>query len=119
MFHVTGFKQATFPHQGSLYQVETRARVIIFDIAAFESKKALQRRSSSFVPHPVDHNSRSLSKEHVGLISWPENFYKPMEADQNPYEIDQQASSLSARAMQLSIYGSMVLSVYLFFEFMM
>ncbi|XP_058184288.1 sodium/hydrogen exchanger 7 isoform X4 [Rhododendron vialii] len=104
----SGFKQTTFPHHGSLYQVETRARVIIFDIAAFESKKALQRRSSSFVPHPVDHTSRSLSKEHVGLMSWPENFYKPMETDQNPDEIDQQASSLSARAMQLSIYGSMV-----------
>ncbi|KAK9277152.1 hypothetical protein L1049_006691 [Liquidambar formosana] len=98
--------RASFSHQGSSYHVETRSRVIIVDIAAFEAHGALQRRSSSLLPHSVDQTPRSLSRE--GLMSWPENFYKPRQHDQNPEGTDQQASSLSARAMQLSIFGSMV-----------
>ena len=41
---------ASFSRQRSWYQVETRARVIIFDIAAFEVDSAPQRSSSSLVP---------------------------------------------------------------------
>ncbi|KAK4597004.1 hypothetical protein RGQ29_014858 [Quercus rubra] len=97
---------ASFSHQGSSYQVETRARVIIFDMSALEADNALQQRSSS-VPHSADHSHRSLSRE-LGLMSWPENLYKRMQHKQNPDGIDRQANSLSAKAMQLSIFGSMV-----------
>ncbi|KAK7848722.1 sodium/hydrogen exchanger 7 [Quercus suber] len=97
---------ASFSHQGSSYQVETRARVIIFDMSALEADNALQQRSSS-VPHSADHSHISLSRE-LGLMSWPENLYKRMQHKQNPDGIDRQANSLSAKAMQLSIFGSMV-----------
>ncbi|XP_030959880.1 sodium/hydrogen exchanger 7 isoform X3 [Quercus lobata] len=96
----------SFSHQGSSYQVETRARVIIFDMSALEADNALQQRSSS-VPHSADHSHRTLSRE-LGLMSWPENLNKRMRHKQNPDGIDRQANSLSAKAMQLSIFGSMV-----------
>ncbi|XP_059445682.1 sodium/hydrogen exchanger 8 isoform X1 [Corylus avellana] len=99
----SGTTGASFSHQGCRYLVETRARVIIFDIAAFEADRALQQRPSFLVPSSADHLHRPLSREHVSLMSWPENFY-----NQNPEETDRKANSLSARAMQLSIYGSMV-----------
>lgn len=105
---ITGTKGASFSHRGSSYLVETRSRVIIFDIAAFESDRTLIRGPSSFVSPVVDHPHRSPSGEHSGFMSWPEHFQKA-----NPEGIDQQANSLSARAMQLSIYGSMVCSVSL------
>ncbi|KAF3430996.1 hypothetical protein FNV43_RR25726 [Rhamnella rubrinervis] len=105
----TDTKGASFSHQGSCYLVETRARVIIFHIAAFESDSKLLRRPSSFLAHSGDLPSTSLSQEHGGLMSWPENFYKPMQNKESSEAVDQQeANSLSARAMQLSIYGSMV-----------
>lgn len=110
---ITGTEGASFSHQGSSYLVETRSRVIIFDIAAFESDSTLIRRPSSFVSHAVDHPHRSISGEHSGLMSWPEHFYKAKQQKQNPEGIELQANSLSARAMQWSIYGSMVCSVSL------
>ncbi|KAL4638076.1 hypothetical protein ACB092_03G124200 [Castanea dentata] len=97
---------SSFSHQGSSYQVETRARVIIFDMSALEADNALQQRSS-LVPHSADHSHRPLSRE-LGLMSWPENLYKRMRHKQSPDGIDRQANSLSAKAMQLSIFGSMV-----------
>ncbi|KAM3705589.1 hypothetical protein ACJW31_03G091400 [Castanea mollissima] len=97
---------ASFSHQGSSYQVETRARVIIFDMSGLEADNALQQRSSS-VPHSADHSHRPLSRE-LELMSWPENLYKRMRHKQSPDWIDRQANSLSAKAMQLSIFGSMV-----------
>ena len=84
--------------------------MIIFDMSALEADNALQQRSSS-VPHSADHSHRSLSRE-LGLMSWPENLYKRMQHKQNPDGIDRQANSLSAKAMQLSIFGSMVCSVH-------
>ncbi|XP_024027399.1 sodium/hydrogen exchanger 8 [Morus notabilis] len=104
----TATNGASFSHQGSCYLVETRARVIVFDLAAFESDTKLQRMSSSFVSHSVDRPHISSSREHGSLMSWPEYFYKPRLHKQNSDRIHQQANSLSARAMQLSIYGSMV-----------
>ncbi|ONI31919.1 hypothetical protein PRUPE_1G339200 [Prunus persica] len=104
----SGTRGASFSHLGSSYLVETRSRVIIFDIAAFESDSTLIRRPSSFVTHAVDHPHRSISGEHSGLMSWPEHFYKAKQQKQNPEGIELQANSLSARAMQWSIYGSMV-----------
>ena len=81
--------------------------MIIFDIAAFEAEYGLERRSSSSVPHSADQLSRSLSRAY-GLMSWPEHFYNPRttEGDQR------KSNSLSAKAMQLSIFGSMVCSVF-------
>ncbi|KAG6757580.1 hypothetical protein POTOM_037898 [Populus tomentosa] len=101
----SGSQAASFSHQGSRYQVEARARVIFFDVAAFEVDGAL-RRSSSLAS--VDHPNRPLTREHGGLMSWPENFYRPRERKSNCEGTYRQANSLSARAMQLSIFGSMV-----------
>ncbi|XP_050375031.1 sodium/hydrogen exchanger 8 isoform X3 [Argentina anserina] len=81
--------QTNFSCQGSSYFVETRSRVIVFDIATFESDSA-------------------LSREHTGLISWPEQYLHLKQLEQNPEGTNQQANSLSTRALQLSIYGSMV-----------
>lgn len=91
----SGARAANFSHQSSSYHVETRARVIILDIAAFEGDNALQRRSSSMLPLSIDHPPRSLGREHRNFMSWPENLYK-------------RTNSLSARAMELSMFGSMV-----------
>ncbi|XP_058731195.1 sodium/hydrogen exchanger 8-like [Vicia villosa] len=102
---VSGTKEASFIHQGSCYLVETRARVIVFDIAAFETDAALAKKSSSRLSHVADHPHRSFRIEHSGLMSWPEHFYSQ---NQHKLSSEQQTNSLSARAMQLSIYGSMV-----------
>lgn len=94
-----------------MYQVETRARVIIFDIAGFEAARTLQRRSSSLIANSGDHPSGFLGREHGGLMSWPEQILKSKHRD---VEVGgEQANNLSARAMQLSIYGSMVGSLSL------
>ncbi|GAV67504.1 cNMP_binding domain-containing protein/Na_H_Exchanger domain-containing protein [Cephalotus follicularis] len=106
--NLSGARLTSFFHQGIWYQVETRARVIIFDIAAFEADNALPRRSSTLLPHSGDQFHRPISREHSGLMSWPEHFYKANVHKQNSQGIDQKANSLSAKAMQLSIYGSMV-----------
>ncbi|KAK2965023.1 hypothetical protein RJ639_029518 [Escallonia herrerae] len=94
----SGVRGTSFSHQASCYQVETRARVII----------VLERRASSIAPHSVDHPFRSVSGEHVGLMSWPELFYKPGEHHEDPKEHDEPANNLSARVMQLSMFGSMI-----------
>lgn len=91
--------------------------MIVFDLAAFESDSALSRGTSSFLSHAVDPPLRSLSREHTGLMSWPEHFFKPKQQKQTPEGTNQQANSLSKRAMQLSIYGSMVCSVNLLWIF--
>ncbi|XP_061986019.1 sodium/hydrogen exchanger 8-like isoform X1 [Populus nigra] len=103
---ISGAQAASFSHQGSRYQVEARARVIIFDIAAFEADGALRRGSSSLVL--VDHPHRSFTREYGGLMSWPENLYKQREREQNCVGTCRSENSLSVRAMQLSIFGSMV-----------
>lgn len=103
-----GAKVAGSSHQGSPYQVQTRARVIIFDISAFEADRGLQRRSSSLVPHSADQPSRSLSREHGDLMSWPEHFYKLRQDNQSTEGDRWKSNSLSYKAMQLSIFGSMV-----------
>ncbi|GMP92735.1 hypothetical protein CsSME_00042832 [Camellia sinensis var. sinensis] len=90
-------RQASFSHQASWYHFESSARIIIFDIAAFEAHRTLQRRSSSVVSRSVDHPSRSLSREHCGLMSWPEHFFNP-----------RQQANMSARALQLNKFERMV-----------
>jgi hypothetical protein len=100
---IPGTKEGSFIHQGSCYLVETRARVIVFDIAAFEPDAALVKKSSPRSLHAVDHPHSS--RQHSGLMSWPEHFYAQ---NQHKQSSEQQSNSLSARAMHLSIYGSMV-----------
>lgn len=110
-FRVSEIAGASFCNYASSYVVETRARVIMFDIGGFESIKTLQRRKSSLISsHGGDNNPlRSPSREHSGLMSWPErHFNKSRQNLENPNEVDQQGNNLSARAMQLSMYGSMI-----------
>lgn len=104
----TGANNSSFCHQGSWYQVETRARVIFFNIGSTEAEGALQRRSS-LVSQSME-PSRTHSRERAGLLSWPESFYKARSHLQSPNENDKKSNSLSAKAMELSIYGSMVCS---------
>ncbi|XP_039033847.1 sodium/hydrogen exchanger 8-like [Hibiscus syriacus] len=109
----SGGTLASFSHQrpgnqletrGSIiYQVETRARVIIFYNAALEANRVLRKNSSSF-----SHSHKTLSREHGGLMSWPEHFFSERQHTQNREGSDRQVNRLSARAMQLSIFGSMV-----------
>ncbi|XP_072989939.1 sodium/hydrogen exchanger 8 [Typha latifolia] len=96
-----------FCHAGSWYQVETRARVIFFDMEKIEADGALQKRSMSRVSQTVE-LLRAQSKEHVGLLSWPESFYRARGHHQSLIETDKQPTSFSTKALELSIYGSMV-----------
>ncbi|KAI4357384.1 hypothetical protein L6164_001336 [Bauhinia variegata] len=105
---ISGSQQGSFLLRGFSYLVETRARVIIFDIAAFESDTAPRRRSSSLLSDAADHAHRSYSREHGGLMSWPELVYNRNQHKQEPQRTERQANSMSARALHLSIYGSMV-----------
>ncbi|PKU87583.1 Sodium/hydrogen exchanger 7 [Dendrobium catenatum] len=47
---------------------------------------------------------RASSSNHEGLMSWPENFFTA----RNSFVNETTQTSLSARAMELSIYGSMM-----------
>ncbi|XP_073024489.1 sodium/hydrogen exchanger 8-like isoform X4 [Primulina eburnea] len=102
-----GAGEGSFSQQLSLYQVETRARVIIFDIAGYDPSRTLCKRSSSRISQPADLPSGSLGREqHSGLMSWPEQFFNPKLHDLEAS--NRQGNNLSARAMQLSIFGSMI-----------
>lgn len=108
-----GIKSASFLNQASCYQVETRARVIMLDIASFDANRSLQRRTSSLISHTKDHPAVSQSREHGGLMSWPEQFSMPTQPHEHPVaETDDHANNFSLRAMQLSMYGSMVCSYH-------
>lgn len=102
----SGVRNASFCYTGSSYQVETRARVICFDVGTVEVDTALQKRPS-FMASPSIEPPRSLSREHRGLLSWPEHLYKAR-GHQSANEVDKEPTSLSAKAMELSLYGSMV-----------
>ena len=107
---LTGMSGSSFSHQGSSYEVTTRARVIIFDMAALQSNNILNQSSSS-----ADHLQRSPSRDHSGLMSWPQLLSAPRPPQKQKSEkTERPAESLSAKAMQLSIYGSMVCSVVIF-----
>ncbi|KAK9118129.1 hypothetical protein Scep_016222 [Stephania cephalantha] len=70
----SGSKAASFCHQGFQYLVEGRARVIIFDMGPHETHSMLRRRSSSLLSHSKE-LPRLQSREHSGLMSWPELYY--------------------------------------------
>ncbi|KAG9141903.1 hypothetical protein Leryth_009271 [Lithospermum erythrorhizon] len=102
----SGARFASFSHQILSYHVETRTRVILFDIAGSEANRTLQRRSSSLLSSAVDHLSGPLTREH-SLMSWPEHVFKQQRSHSVLEESDQQGQNLSARAMQLSMFGSL------------
>ncbi|KAL8249031.1 hypothetical protein R6Q59_005899 [Mikania micrantha] len=89
----------SFCHHASSYIVESRTRVIMFEISGFEGNGTLQRRASSLISHG---DNPSPAKEHSGLMSWPQGSFK------SRHEIDHHGNNFSARAMQLSMYGSMI-----------
>ncbi|XP_021727954.1 sodium/hydrogen exchanger 8-like [Chenopodium quinoa] len=100
----SGYKSTSFLHQGTSYYVETRARVLLIDMVPIQADNTLLRRKSSLLLH--DQSSRSLSsRDHAGLLSWPENQYKSYQHLPDGQEIDD-SQNLSAKAMRLSIYGS-------------
>lgn len=92
-------RSTSFSHQGATYQAETRARVIMFDMATPQAGRNLQRQKSSFLLR--DQSTTSLIREHGGLVSWPEQRHEDKEGTNAHVD-------LSATAMQLSIYGSRV-----------
>lgn len=100
----SGINSASFCHTGPLFQVETRARVITFDISAPEADAAFSKRSTSRLSSSIE-LTRSHYREHEGLLSWPENFYK-LKKDQSASEADKRPTNFSSKAMELSIYGS-------------
>lgn len=105
---MAGTTAGSFTYRESWYQVESRARIIIFEVAVFEAEIGLQQRPSQLSLQAGNHANRSLNREHGGLMSWPEQFYQARQPKQSPDAKDLQPFSLSARAMQLSIFGSMV-----------
>ncbi|KAJ9546903.1 hypothetical protein OSB04_019446 [Centaurea solstitialis] len=105
-FRVPEIAGASFSYHASSYTVESRARVIMFDVAGFEGSRSLQRRTSSLISHGGDNPVRSPSRDHAGLMSWPERHIKSWQHLEHPDSGNE--NTFSARAMQLSMYGSMI-----------
>ncbi|PIA30112.1 hypothetical protein AQUCO_05700080v1 [Aquilegia coerulea] len=104
----SGAKGASFYHQGSGYLVvETSARVIIFDVAALESDGVFRKQSASWISHSGE-SLGSQSREQNALMTCPEDVFMRRRHDHNSEKSDERVNSLSARALQLSIFGSMV-----------
>ena len=95
-------------HTAPSYQVEARARIIFFDMGRASEAEADLQRTTSLLSHGHE-LSRTMSKEHSGLLRWPESFRRsPGGHSASLSEIRNQPGSFSARALQLSMYGSMV-----------
>ncbi|KAI3717473.1 hypothetical protein L1987_69112 [Smallanthus sonchifolius] len=103
-FRVSEIAAGSFCHHASSYIVETTTRVMMFDISGIDSG-SLQRRVSSLISHGGAGDNPSPTREHSGLMSWPEGTFK---SRQRSSEIDHRRNNFSARAMQLSMYGSMI-----------
>lgn len=109
VFMLAAVNHIDYCHTAPSYQVETRARIIFFDIGrALEGDADLQR-SVSLLSQGGHDPPRTMSKEHSGLLSWPESFRRSRAPHSGSLaEIRNQQGSFSARALQLSMYGSMV-----------
>nr|AVG70998.1 SOS1 protein [Fagopyrum tataricum] len=99
-------ESASFCYNGSLFHADKTARVMMLDMGTLETE-ALQRRSSSSILKQRDHSGNSLSREHGGLMSWPEHYHEAVKRQLDSESMDERMN-LSARAMQLSIFGTMV-----------
>ena len=102
-------------YTASSYQVEARSRAILLEIGRPDMEADLQRSASMLSPKLGP--PRTQSKEHIGLLRWPENSVRS-KGPGNPSlaEIKNQPGSFSARALQVSMYGGMV-RMRLFFSF--
>nr|AVZ44366.1 SOS1 [Fagopyrum esculentum] len=101
-------ESARFCYNGSQFHADKTARVMMLDMGTLETE-ALQRRSSSILQQR-DNSSNSLTREHGGLMSWPEHYHQAVKRQLDSESMDERMN-LSARAMQLSIFGSMVTKV--------
>ena len=107
--------QIDYCYTAPSYQVEARARAIIFEIGRLDIEADLQRSASMLSPKLGP--PRTQSKEQIGLLRWPESFRKSRgPGNASLAEIRSQSGSFSARALQVSMYGSMV-RPSLFFSF--
>ncbi|XP_076893552.1 sodium/hydrogen exchanger 8-like [Bidens hawaiensis] len=95
----------SFCHHASSYIAETRTRVIMYEISGFEGSGSLQRRTSSLISHGGPGDNPSPTREHSGLMSWPQGSFK---SRKHSSALDHHGNNFSARAMQLSMYGSMI-----------
>ena len=104
----TAMNHIDYCYTAPSYQVEARARAILFDIRSPEAEIDMQRSASLLSPKLGP--PRTQSKEHIGLLRWPQSFHHRSRGPGNPSlaEIGKQPGSFSARALQVSMYGSMV-----------
>jgi len=95
-------------HTAPIYLAEARARIFFFDMGRASEAEADLQRTASLLSHGHE-LPRTMSKEHSGLLRWPESFRRSRGAHSASLsEIRNQPGSFSARALQLSMYGSMV-----------
>lgn len=104
-----GSRQPSAAHQGTLFEADTRSRIIIFDLSSIHSGRHLRRASASLLSHSLLIPGRP-SYEHEGLVSWPDIQYTAGEPSDIEIMKHERGLSkrLSARAMQLSVFGSTV-----------
>ncbi|GKC18105.1 putative plasma membrane Na(+) /H(+) antiporter, partial [Tanacetum coccineum] len=79
-----------------------------FQVSEIAASRTRNRRTSSLVSHGGDNSPRSTTREFSSLMSWPEHRTKSRQHLEHPSGIDQHGNNFSARAMQLSLYGSMI-----------
>ncbi|EMS63349.1 Sodium/hydrogen exchanger 7 [Triticum urartu] len=102
----SAMNQIDYCYTAPSYQVEARARAILFEMRRPDIDSDLQRSASLL--SPALGPSRTQSKEHVGLLRWPESFRRSSgPGNASLAEIRSQPGSFSARALQVSMYGSM------------
>uniref|UniRef100_M8B3M8 Sodium/hydrogen exchanger 7 n=1 Tax=Aegilops tauschii TaxID=37682 RepID=M8B3M8_AEGTA len=102
----SAMNQIDYCYTAPSYQVEARARAILFEMRRPDIESDLQRSGSLL--SPALGPSRTQSKEHVGLLRWPESFPRSSGlGNASLAEIRSQPGSFSARALQVSMYGSM------------
>lgn len=105
----SGSRQPSAAHQGTLFEADTRSRIIIFYLSSINSERHLRRASASLLSQSLL-IPRHSSYEHEGLVSWPDKQYTAGEPAGNEVMKHERGLSkrLSARSIQLSVFGSMV-----------
>lgn len=105
----SGSRQPSAAHQGTLFEADTRSRIIIFYLSSIHSERHPRRASASLLSQSLL-IPRHSSYEHEGLVSWPDKQYTAGEPAGNEVMKHERGLSkrLSARSIQLSVFGSMV-----------
>jgi hypothetical protein len=98
-----------------VYQVDSRARILIFEIVRTTEVEPEMQRSVSLLSQTHEPPQRTPGKEHSNLLSWPQSFRRrdsilraPRLPNASLNEIRNHPSSFSSKALQLSMYGGMV-----------